>query len=170
MLVNLGVFCHSVASSNPASTIFGIGVWWFCHSVRDWGNSGEVVVVLPCPTERLLSSQLCVASRVPLLSTSGPSYTFTACWKSALQKRVSDFLPAALITCWGILFLGEWTVAIIDVEILQQVSTAAALETPVYQKLLENVNFLEVQREWQELSEPGEQELWKKWRYWRCLL
>lgn len=51
--------------------------------------------------------------------------------------------------------------AIIDVEILQQVSTAATLET-IYQKLLENVDFLEVQREWQELSEPGEQELWEK--------
>lgn len=35
--------------------------------------------------------------------------------------------------------------AIIDVETLQQVSTAAILETPIYQKLLENVGFLEVQ-------------------------
>lgn len=52
--------------------------------------------------------------------------------------------------------------AIIDVEILQQVSTAATLKTPIYQKLLENVDFLEVQREWQELSEPGEQELGEK--------
>lgn len=52
--------------------------------------------------------------------------------------------------------------AVIDVEILQQVSTAATLETPIYQKPLENVDFLEVQREWQELSEPGGQELGEK--------
>lgn len=51
---------------------------------------------------------------------------------------------------------------IIDVEILQQMSTVATLETLIYQKLLENVDFLEVQRDWQEISEPGEQELWEK--------
>lgn len=51
---------------------------------------------------------------------------------------------------------------IIDVEILQQMSTVATLETVIYQKLLENVDFLEVRREWQEMSEPGEQELWEK--------
>lgn len=36
---------------------------------------------------------------------------------------------------------------IIDVEILQQMSTVATLETVIYQKLLENVDFLEVRRE-----------------------
>lgn len=51
---------------------------------------------------------------------------------------------------------------IIDVEILQQMSTVATLETLIYQKLLENVDFLEVRREWQEMSEPGEQELCEK--------
>lgn len=127
--MNLRVFSHSVAYLNPASTICGIGVWCFCHFIRVWGTSVEILVFLPCPTERLLSSLLCVASCIPLLTTSGPRYTFTACGKSALQKRISDFLPAVLITCWGILFLGEWTVAIIDVEILQRVSTAGTLET-----------------------------------------
>lgn len=143
--MTLRVFCRSVAGSNPASTICGICVLCFHHSVRKWGTSVEILVLLLCPTERLQSSLLCVASCVPLLTTSGQSYTFTACWKSALQKRISDLLPAVLITCWGILFLDEWTVAIIDVETLQQVSTAAILETPIYQKLLENVGFLEVQ-------------------------
>jgi len=41
-------------------------------------------------------------------------------------------------------------------------AAASPASSPVYQKLLEYVDFLEAQREQQELSEPGEQELPEK--------
>lgn len=97
------MFCHSVASSNPIFTITGIAVWCFYHSVRDWGTSVEILVFL-CSYLVLLKGFWSHCSVLLPVSPYWPpqgqgTHSFTACWKSALQKRISDFLPAVLITC-----------------------------------------------------------------------